>query len=287
MMTLAVSALVAASMLVALPGVRVSAASRQSRDEQSFEKSFPFRSGGRLNVENYKGLIEVTSWDREEARVAVTKYASGSSSARQKWFDDVQVNFQAINSDRVRVKVDYPNHNCGDCDFNDDDLDETGVELRIQVPKQVQLDINGYKPKMVIRGTEGELRIESYKSDMTIEAVRGPVHISTYKERIQMRNVDVRGSLYIKTYKGEVDAELTGIGDGATIDTYKGDITLRLPQNYGMTLDYSGDRRSDLDSDFPISTSRVSSDSLRGSINGGGPRLRFDSYKGTLKIRRS
>lgn len=282
---LIVAAFFVASLFVPVARTSAAAATRQSRDEQSFEKSFPLRSGGRLQVDNYKGLIEVTSWDREETRVAVTKYATGSDSARQKWFGEVEVNF-SNSPDRVRVNVKYPDHNCVFCD-DDDDLDETGVELKIQVPRQIQLDINGYKPKMIIRGAEGELRIESYKSDITIEAVRGPVHISTYKERIQMRNVEIRGELFIKTYKGEVDAELTGIGDGATIDTYKGDVTLHLPQNYAMTLDYSGNRHANLDTDFPIATTRVAGDALRGNINGGGPKLRFDSYKGTLKIRRS
>lgn len=285
MLILTLAALGTASMLVPSGRTRVLAATGSSgRDEQSFEKSFPLRSGGHLSVDNYKGLIEVTSWGRDEVHVAVTKYAEGSESARRDWLNEVEVNFNMISSNRVRIKVDYPNRNCGVCD---DDLDETGVELKIQAPRQVRLDINGYKPKMVIRGTEGELRIESYKSDITIEAIRGPVHISTYKERIQMRDVDVQGSLYIKTYKGEVDAELRGIGEGATIDTYKGEITLRLPENYGMTVDYTGDRRANLDTDFPIATTRVGTDALRGNINGGGPRLRFDTYKGTLTIRKS
>src|SRR5205085_847878 len=116
----------------------------------------------------------------------------------------IKIDFTEL-SGHAGVKVKYPNHNCFVCWYGDG-LDDSGVELRIQVPRDVNLNIDGYKPDMFINGTHGDLHITSYKSDMRIQSVRGAVYIDTYKNRIEMKDVDVQGRLYVKTYSGEVDA---------------------------------------------------------------------------------
>src|SRR5581483_2903811 len=233
--TLAIIAMVSATMMYA-----PAAAAQSNRSEETFERILPLSSGGQFSVENYKGRIEIIASNQNQVKVDVKKYVVGSESSRQRWMRDVTVDFTQ-SSNHAGVRVRYPNHNCAFfCD--DNDIDESGVELRIQVPRSVNLQIDGYKPDMLIRGTQGDLRINSYKSEMQIEHIQGPIHIETYKERIEMRDVDVQGRLYIKTYSGEVDADLTNIGTDVTLDTYKGDVTLRIPDRTGLDVDFSDGR---------------------------------------------
>jgi len=256
---------------------------QSNRSEDRSERTLSLASGSSFSVENYKGRIEINTWNQNQVKIDVVKYVSGRDSARRQWLNEIKVDF-IESSNHAGVKVKYPNHNCVVC--FDDGIEESGVELRIQVPRDVNLNIDGYKPDMFINGTHGDLHINSYKSDMRIQGVRGAVHIDTYKNRIEMKDVDVQGRLYIKTYSGEVDANLSGIGSGATFDSYKGDVTLRLPDSVGIDLDYSGARRGSFNSDLPLSVNRTNNDTIKGTINGGGSALRFDTYRGSLNIRR-
>jgi len=265
-------------------GIAIAVNAQSNRIEDRSERTLSLAPGGSFTVENYKGRIEINTWNQNQVKIDVVKYVSGRESARQQWLNEVKIDFTE-SSGRAGVRVKYPDHNCVFC-FDGDGVDESGVELRIQVPANVNLNIDGYKPDMFINGTHGDLHIKSYKSDMRIQGVRGEVHIDTYKNRIEMKDVDVQGRLYVKTYSGDVDANLSGIGSGATFESYRGDITLHLPDSVGIDLDYSGAKRGSFNSDLPVAVNRTNNDSIRGTINGGGSSLRFDTYRGSLNIRR-
>ena len=50
--------------------------SADSPYHEDFHYSYPQTAGGRLNVENFNGSIEVTGWDQNTVDVSGTKYAS-------------------------------------------------------------------------------------------------------------------------------------------------------------------------------------------------------------------
>jgi hypothetical protein len=271
------------ALLMIASGIIVAVNAQSNRSEEKSERTLALASGGSFSVENYKGRIEINTWNQNQVKIDIVKYVSGRDSSRQKWLEEIKVDFNE-SAGHAGVKVKYPNHNCVVC--WDDEIEDSGVELRIQVPRDVSLNIDGYKPDMIINGTQGDLNIKSYKSDMHIQSVKGAVHIDTYKNRIEMKDVDVQGQLYIKTYSGEVDANLSGIGSGATFESYRGEVTLRLPDSVGIDLNYSGARRGSFNSDLPLAMNSTDRDSIRGTINGGGAPLRFDTYRGSLTIRR-
>ncbi len=279
--------LVAALMIFTVIGSLVRVSALDDRSEQASERTFGLSPGGQLSIENYKGKIEVEAWDQNQARVVATKHIEGGTEAfRRRWLEAVQVRFDNA-PDRLRVKVEYPDTQ-GWVDSSQDGVGSNGVDLIIQAPRAINLDIDGYKPDMKVRGTHGQLKIKSYKSDINIESVRGSVSIDSYKNNIRLHNIDAQGTLFIKTYKGEVEANLSGIGEGASIDTYRGQVTLTLPDQYGMTVEFAGSRQSKFESQLPfMSNGPISSARFQGTINGGGPRLRFETYRGTLALRRS
>jgi hypothetical protein len=130
------------------------------------------------------------------------------------------------------------------------------------------------------------LVIDDYKSDTVVEGLSAELVLETYKG-----NVDVRGQagpVALETYKGDVTVGYERYAESA-FDTYKGTIRLRIPSGTGFDLAADMGRRGDFDSDFEMMTfqSRWDDDDeerYSGRIGGGGPRLAFETYKGTLEL---
>jgi len=254
-----------------------------NQNPEHFQRSFTISPSGTLHVDNYKGTIHVTAGDGNQVVVDVTKrFEGGSESDRKWWMENLQVNFKN-QSDRVSVDVKYPQWNCIFCweghDFS------ARVELEIRVPRQINVTLESYKPDIRIASVQGDIRIHSYKSPITIDSTTGAIRIDTYKDEIRLQNVALHGPLEVKSYKADAVINARALGDSATLESDKGSIVLRVPQNAGMDIDYSGGRRASFHSDFPVSSTTGSfNDSFRGAINKGGTRLRLRTEKGSISL---
>jgi hypothetical protein len=250
---------------------------------EHFTRSFAVNPGSTLDVENYKGAIHVTAASGNQFVLNVYKKFEGSDGDRKWWMANTNVSFDN-DPNRVRVGVQYPNTHCV-LDCNDHSDYTAWVELTIQVPQRINLDLNGYKPDMKISGTEGGIRIHSYKSPIEIESTTGEVSIATYKETVRLRDVRLRGPFDLSMDKGEATIEAKEIGGDLDIKTDKGSVILRVPRDTGLTVDYSGGRRANFHSDLPLtSQAGFHSDEVNGALNGGGKRLRLRTDKGSISI---
>ncbi|MBV9074232.1 MAG: hypothetical protein JOZ10_11400 [Acidobacteria bacterium] len=260
------------------------AANQNASQPDHLTRSFVVNTGSTLSVQNYKGTIHVTGGSGNQVSVTVEKKFEGSESDRKWWMDKVHVNFENDPS-RVRVAVDYPNNSCMFwCDEQHSDY-TAWVELTIQVPQKTNLDIEGYKPEIRLASVEGDIRVKSYKAPIEIASTTGPINISTYKESVRLRDVTVRGDLRLKMYKGEAEVVAKNLGQDAEIEIEKGSAVVRVPRNAGLTVDYSGGRRSSFHTDLPLATETgFHSGDIRGSINGGGTHLRLRTERGSFSI---
>src|SRR5690242_5296063 len=121
------------ALLTAAAGIAFAVNAQSNRSEERSERTLSLASGGSFSVENYKGRIEINTWNQNQVKIDVVKYVSGRESARQQWLNETKIDFTE-SSGHAGVKVKYPNHNCVIC-FDDDGLDDSGVELRIQLPR--------------------------------------------------------------------------------------------------------------------------------------------------------
>jgi DUF4097 and DUF4098 domain-containing protein YvlB len=94
------------------------------------------------------------------------------------------------------------------------------------------------------------------------------------------------GSLDASTTNGAINAELLRVAQGQPLrfETTNGRIELALPAGAGADLDASTTNGS-INSDIPVATTRTSSNSLRGTINGGGSSLRMRTTNGGITIK--
>jgi hypothetical protein len=253
--------------------------------EERFARTFTVNPGSTLIVENFKGTIHVTGSDTKQVVVNVEKKFEGKDADRNWWMANTRVTFENDPS-RVRVAVQYPNSNCFlGCDDSEHSEYTASVELTIQVPKHTNLNLSGHKPDMKVSSIEGDLHIHSHKSPIDIESTTGSIDIATYKESVRLRDVSIRGPLRLTMQKGEATIEAKTLGDEVNIETEKGSVVLEVPRTAGLTVDYTGGRRSNFHSDLPItSTAGFRSNEMRGTINGGGTHLRLRTEKGSFSL---
>jgi hypothetical protein len=272
-------AVISAAVLTAIPAFT----SQSEQQPEKSQRSFALNSGGTLRVENYKGTIHVSGGNTNQVVVNVVKRFEGSESDRKWWMDNVKINF-SNDSSRVAVEVKYPNMECFFC-WNEY---YAVVELEIQVPRQTNIDLDGYKPDIRVSSVQGDIRIKSYKAPMTIESTAGAIRIETYKDTIRLKDVAVRGGLEVTSYKADVEIEAKSLEGASRLESDKGDIVLRVPGNIGLDVDYTGGRRGSFHSDFPLTAragSRFGGD-VHGTINQGGAHLRLRTVKGSVSLQR-
>ena len=160
----------------------------------------------------------------------MNKHFEGNDADRKWWMENVQVNFRNDNN-RVSVEVKYPQWTCIFCWHGHDYTAD--VELEIRVPRQINVQLESYKPDIRVSAIQGDIRIKSYKSPIEIADTTGAVRIDTYKETVRLRNVNLRGPLEIKSYKADAEIEARSLGSSVTLENEKGNIELRVPANAG------------------------------------------------------
>lgn len=282
-MRLRVRSIVFGVCLVAITAAANAQSGSNEAQQDRFQRIFTVSPGATVSIENYKGTIHVTATDSNQVTVDVHKIFEGSSSDRKWWMDNLKINF-TNSPDRVRVKVEYPSMTCVFCWQSW----ESAVELEVKVPRQVNLDLDGYKPDIKVAGIRGDLFVKSYKAPMLIESTTGSIRIDTYKDMLRLRDVSITHDLSVKSYKADVEIDARALGQSARVESYKGDIILRVPADSGMDLDYDGGRRASFHSDFALaSNSGYSSGRVRSTINKGGTRVSLQTEKGTVELRKA
>lgn len=260
-------------------------AQNQQNDEK-IQRSFSVNNGSTLEVNNYKGTIHITAGDTNQVSISAVKRFSGSESDRKRWMENTKIDFDS-SSQNVSVRVSYPSQtiSCWVC-WEDHDY-EAEVDLDIQVPRKVNLNLDGYKPDIRISSIQGNIKIKSYKAPMTLESTDGSIFIDTYKDNIVLKNVAVHGGLELKSYKADVQIEARALDGASHLESSKGSIVLRVPGDIGLDVDYSGDRRGSFHTDLPLAVSagRISRGSeIRGTINKGGTQLVLRTGKGSISL---
>ena len=268
--------------IITLAAASLHSQSANSDQQERFQRSFNVSPGSTLDVDNYKGTIHVTGSDTNQVVVDVTKHFDGSSSDREWWMKNVQINFRN-DSNHVYVEVKYPQQSCIFCWQNL--TYEAAIELEIRVPRQMNVRVDSYKPDIKVASLQGDIRIKSYKSPIEIDSTTGAIRIDTYKETIKLRNVAVRGPLDISSYKADVEIDAQSLGEMARLENNKGSIVLRVPANTGLDVDFEGSRRASFRSDFPVASQTGSfEDRFRGKINQGGTRLQLRTERGSVSL---
>jgi hypothetical protein len=276
-------AVLAALATISIPAVL---AAQEHPSEEKIQRSFAANLGATLLVDNYKGTIHINGSDTNQVAVNAVKRFSGSESERKWWMENTKVEFED-SGNRIEVRVRYPTQSssCWLC-WEDRNNYVAQVDLEIQVPRRINVDLNGYKPDIRISSVQGSIKIKSYKAPMTIESTNGSISIDTYKDTIRLKNVAVHGGLEVKSYKADTEIDARALDGASRLETYKGSVVLRVPGDIGLDVDFSGSRRGSFHTTFPFAMQadgRYTSN-FRGTINKGGTPLTLRMGRGSISL---
>lgn len=177
------------------------------------------------------------------------------------------------------------------------------ITVEVTVPSRLNLDVKTGDGAVSAEGLRGQLDLRTGDGQVEVSELTGHITISTGDGAVVGSELD--GDVSLRTGDGPVrvagrfdDLEVhTGDGnvkvtveDGSrmeddwAISTGDGPVTLRLPGNIAADLYvHTGDGRIDVDADVALSGSFKPHD-MRGSLNGGGPKLSVTTGDGGVRI---
>lgn len=190
----------------------------------------PLDADGRVSVNNLAGSIEVVAWDRNE--VAITGELG----------EDVEELEISGSARSLTVHVRYPRKTRGS-------VEET--LLRLQVPRNASLDLEGVSADIRVTGIGGALSAASVSGDIdarvkseqaTLSTVSGDIVLDAQGGRAELQSVSgdlqargVRGTVKAETVSGELNLD-GGPFKSVAAESVSGDLLLDVGLESGAEL---------------------------------------------------
>lgn len=245
--------------VVTATGCDVMTADLKHTETAEWRNSYQLAPGGRVEVSNINGKINVepSSGDRVEV-VAVKTARAATAEAAKSMLERVEINVDASRSD-LRIATKVPRTGGW---F---EMGGTQVKYTVRVPNGADLKFTTVNGGVEITGVTGTVKAEATNGAVVARQISGTVDASTTN--------------------GGVEVELAKIGEGgARLECTNGGLKLKLPSDAKATIsasitnggiDYSG---------LALETTEASRRRVEGRLNGGGPQIRIEGTNGGIVI---
>lgn len=237
--------------------------------KETIDRTFDVKSGASVVLSNVNGRITVNAWDQPRVRVIAKKEVDGDRDEIKQAMQNLRVEMQPRDGGLV-IRTHYPRENGGGSFFDwllGDHIDAE-VTYELTVPRTMNLDVSN---------TNGGIHLADVTGNLELETTNGKIIVKR-----------CAGSLDAATTNGSIDAELLKVAKDQPLrfETTNGAIDLSIPGNVGANVDAATTNGS-ISSDLPVATTRTGSNSLRGTINGGGTSVRMRTTNGGISIRKT
>ena len=235
--------------------------------QEDFHYSYPLKAGGRLEVQNQNGPVEISGWDQSTVDISGTKYAPDTIALREVKIDIVPT-ASAVSVRTMRSDIGWQHGS---------------VRYVIRVPRGVELDriatsngpikVDDVAAPAHLHTSNGPVRATGMKGSIEVETSNGPVNIT-----------DAAGPATIRTSNGPIELSLDSIGQ-VRATTSNGPITLRIPSGANAEL-RANTSHGPITTDFNLLTSDLDRHHVEGRIGGGGPLLDLSTSNGPIRVLR-
>ena len=247
------------------------------------EKTYNVNPGGRLTVNADIGSIDIQTHTQDSVEIVITKKSKKPSNRRlQKVLADFKVTFDAtpsevsITGEFQRGKNYWRWHPLVN-------LWHIDIRFLVTVPQRYNVDLNTQSGNINIYtdGLTGAVQARTGGGDMRFNGIKGPISGRSSAGDITLANC--QGTVDIKTSVGDIQAEVpTQPQHQWTLRTSTGDITGTLNSNIAVEID-ARISIGDLSTDFRV-RGDVTGSRVLGTINGGGPLLKFRTFVGDIAL---
>lgn len=262
----------------------VGAAAQAVTLKDRFEQTVPLKPGSEVHLGNTNGGVTFEAWDRNEVHIVAEKQVrAGSDDQARKLMSQIKIDV-ASGPSGLRVDTRMPKHGEGGflADLFNGEVNMS-VSYKVQVPRQVALDVTSSNGALAVTGTQGNTQLETSNGALTVHGVSGDMTLKTSNGHISVAGS--QGTVKAETSNGGIDAELTRYsGHELSFETSNGAVSVRLPRDARFTVD-AETSNGGVKSDFPVEGGKPNKHSLKGAVNGGGPTLHIRTSNGGVHIR--
>jgi hypothetical protein len=274
------------SLSFSLTGLIGTTAFAQSTYQRDFKKTVPLASGGTVSLDSDKGTVRITAWDQNSvdisARINPSKDRDIDQDYGQRTVDGVQIEVTG-DANTVRVHTNFEgvperSERWGSSRTLPD------VHYEIRVPRQANVNVQIDRSHVTLTGLNGKVFVRSDRTPVEGSDLAGEIRLDM--DRGQATISGVRGKLEVRTDRTNLQLSAASIEGDSRFAISRGELDLRIPSSQGATINAGVGRRENFESDFPLTMNTLRSQTIEGTINGGGPRLTFEGDRNQIRLRK-
>lgn len=251
-----------------LAAVALGCASLAAAETKNVDQTLRLRPTGTVDLEAHNGRIDISTWDRPEVEVHVRIDWPGLSTSSYR-FRETSVRVEG-SPDRVIIKWVSPDqYNWSVWSLFDGGWLGPEVHYRVTAPRNARLEIRNHNANIDIRDVNAAVQLDTHNGMVRVTNLGGP--------------------LDLRMHNGWARVDFASFTQDSRIVSHNAVIEIALPAASRFAFDSRG-HHVQVDSDFQPAT-HASYDGPRGgnvsgTVNGGGPGLRFVSHNGSIHLRR-
>jgi hypothetical protein len=249
-------------LFVASAGCDIAMADFREQETAEWRKSFELQTGGRVEISNINGKIEVMPGQGSTVEIFAKKIGKAASKEAAK---------QAL----ARLQI-----------VDSSDAGLIKIETRIERSDGGGMfnHSNAHVEYVVRMPVNAELKLSTVNGGLEIAGMGGRIHAVATNGGIRGR--DITGTIEASTTNGGVDVDLASVPqEGVKLECTNGGIKLRLPTDAKASIS-ARISNGGIDTGGLALETRGESSRRRvdGDLNGGGPRIALEGTNGGIKI---
>jgi len=231
----------------------------KAQETAEWRKTYELAAGGRVEVRNVNGRIEVQPSAGNSVEIVALKSArAGTAEAAREALSRIEI-IDSSSGGTIRIETRLPR---GGQLFR---MGGTEVRYTVKVPAAATVDFSTVNGGIELIGLTGRIKTETTNGGIVAR--------------------DVGGSIEATTTNGGVDVDVTRITDqGVRLGCTNGGIKLRLPHDARATISASITNGGINTEGLSIETTESSRRRLEARLNGGGPPIRLEGTNGGIRL---
>jgi hypothetical protein len=238
--------------------VAVGVASGKASDE--WQRSYSLPKGGRLEIINVNGKIEVSPASGSQIDVwAYREVRTRSEEEAKARLAKAQI-LEDVGQDHVRIEA-KPN----DQGVSFGPHGRVTIEYRVKVPTGLVTSF---------RTENGPVRLENIEGQITVASTNGPII-----------GRGLSGSVDASTVNGGIEIGLTAVNGDSKLVTVNGPVTLIVSPDVSAEIEAAAINGGVTTQDgLPLTTSDRTNKRVTGRMNDGGPRISVHTTNGGVRV---
>jgi hypothetical protein len=248
-------------LLVASAGCDIAMAEHKQKETSEWRKTYDLQPGGRVEIGNVNGKIQVVPGEGNKVEVVATKTGHGMTSEAAK---------EALNGIEIL-----------------EDVSSTVVKIQTRIARRSGSGLfggSGLQVEYMVRvPVSAEVKATTVNGGVEVTGVSGKVSAEATNGGVKLR--DLTGGVEASTTNGGVDVDLARLSEaGVKLECTNGGIKLRLPADSKASISARQTNGGIETSGLNLDSNENSRRRLDARLNGGGARIEIEGTNGGIRI---